>query len=111
MRGPRTGCTPLSPDRGLKKKPNYETEEARCEPSSSQPALPHSLTRVTEPVLLTRGSLNIVKSPHQHREGKGGKMEEREGKKDTFPGQRLGKERWNITYPVVPAAPETRGSP
>lgn len=86
-------------------------KRARCELSSSQPALPRSLTRVTEPVLLTRGSLNIVKSPQQRREGKGGKMEEREGKKDTFPGHCLGKERWNITYPVVPAAPETSGSP
>lgn len=74
-----------------------QLKRAPCEPSSSQPALPHSLTHITEPVLLTRGSLNIVKSPHQRREGKGGKTGEGERKKDTFLGQCLYKEQWDVT--------------
>lgn len=83
MRGPRIGCTPLSQDRGLKKT-TVRLKRAPCEAGSSQPALPHSLTHITEPVLLTRRSLNIVKSPHQRREGKGGKMGERENGRKTL---------------------------
>lgn len=83
--GPGVGCTPLSQDRGLKKRASVRRKRAQCEPSSSPSALPGSLTHVTQPALLTRGSLNIVKSPHRRGEGKGGKMGERENRRKTLP--------------------------
>lgn len=53
--GPRCRLHPPVIGLGLKIR-TVRAKRLPCEPSSSQPPLPRSLTHVTEPVLLTRGS-------------------------------------------------------